>query len=100
MKILISSIVDLTKSAHNRPHRIVEHLSKQHIVHVISINDFWKEKFSTHKEIEFLKEVKVFKITNLKISPLFQEFFAPFFINNFLKEHMKELIPLVIQLMK
>ncbi|MDP2767179.1 MAG: hypothetical protein Q8O41_07000 [Candidatus Methanoperedens sp.] len=42
MKILITSIVDLKKSQHNRPHQFVKYLSKKHDVTVLSINDWWK----------------------------------------------------------
>jgi len=44
MRILITTIVDLKKSQHNRPHQIVKYLSKKHEVRVLSINDWWKEK--------------------------------------------------------
>ena len=42
MKILMTSIVDLKKSQHNRPHQFVKYLSKNHEVTVLSINDWWK----------------------------------------------------------
>jgi len=42
MKILMTSIVDLKKSQHNRPHQFVKYLSKKHDVTVLSINDWWK----------------------------------------------------------
>ena len=42
MKILITSIVDLKKSQHNRPHQFVKHLSRKQEVTVLSINDWWK----------------------------------------------------------
>ena len=42
MKILLTSIVDLKKSQHNRPHQLVKYLSKKHEVTVLSINDWWK----------------------------------------------------------
>ena len=44
MRILITSIVDLKKSQHNRPHHFVRYLSKNHEVTVLSINDWWKGK--------------------------------------------------------
>ena len=42
MKILMTSIVDLKKSQHNRPHQLVKHLSRKHEITVLSINDWWK----------------------------------------------------------
>ena len=44
MKILISSLVDLRKSQHNRPHQFIKHLSQKNDVTVISVNDWWKGK--------------------------------------------------------
>jgi len=44
LKILITSIVDLKKSQHNRPHQFVKYLSKKREVRVLSINDWWKGK--------------------------------------------------------
>ena len=44
LKILITSIVDLKKSQHNRPHQFVKYLSKKHEVTVLSINDGGKRK--------------------------------------------------------
>ena len=41
MKILMTSIVDLKKSQHNRPHQLVKYLSKKHEITVHSINDWW-----------------------------------------------------------
>ena len=42
MNILMTSIVDMKKSKHNRPHQLVKHLSKKHNITVLSINDWWK----------------------------------------------------------
>jgi len=78
MKILVSSIVDLKKSQHNRPHRFVEHLSRNHEVTVLSINDWWKGKQgdleSYNKSYEnVLSQIDYEYITNRKISPIAQE---------------------------
>ena len=40
MNILMTSIVDLKKSQHNRPHQLVRYLSKKHEINVLSINDW------------------------------------------------------------
>ena len=42
MKILITSVVDLKKTAHNRLHQFVKYLNRNHEVVVLSINDWWK----------------------------------------------------------
>ena len=39
MNILLTSIVDMKKSQHNRPHQLVRYLSKKHEITVLSIND-------------------------------------------------------------
>ena len=41
MNILMTSIVDLKKSQHNRSHQLVKYLSKKHEITVLSINDWW-----------------------------------------------------------
>lgn len=78
MKILVSSIVDLKKSQHNRPHQFVRHLSKNHDVTVISINDWWKggqdnlDDYS--KELDsYVGDIRYIYLTNKKISPVLQE---------------------------
>jgi hypothetical protein len=40
----VTSIVDLKKSQHNRCLQFVKHLSINHDVTVIAINDWWKGK--------------------------------------------------------
>ncbi len=42
MNILMTSIMDMKKSRHNRPHQLVKHISKKHDITVLSINDWWK----------------------------------------------------------
>jgi len=42
VKILVSSIVDLSKTSHNRLHQFIRHLSRNHSITVLSINDWWK----------------------------------------------------------
>ena len=42
MNILLTSIVDMKKSQHNRPHQLVKYLSKKHEITVLSINDWRK----------------------------------------------------------
>ena len=46
MKILITSIVDLKKAAHNsRLHQFLMYLSKNHEITVLSVNDWWKAEW-------------------------------------------------------
>jgi len=42
MNILMTSIVDMNKSQHNRPHQLVKHFSNKHDITVLSINYWWK----------------------------------------------------------
>ncbi|MDD1776135.1 MAG: hypothetical protein LUP94_02150, partial [Candidatus Methanomethylicus sp.] len=48
MKILLTSIIDLKNSQHNRPHEFVKHLSKRHEITVLSIKDWWKAEQIQH----------------------------------------------------
>lgn len=78
MKILVSSIIDLKKSQHNRPHQFVKYLSKNHDVTVLSINDWWKggqENLDTYsKEFnDVFDRIEYKYLTNKKISPILQE---------------------------
>ena len=78
MKILITSIVDLKKSQHNRPHQFVRYLSKKHEVTVLSINDWWKggqddlESYSSEFNDVF-KRIDYFYLTDKRVSPILQE---------------------------
>lgn len=78
MKILITSIVDLKKSQHNRPHQFVKYLSKKHEITVLSINDWWKGDqgdLKTYSSLfdDFLDNVDYRYLTDRKISPVLQE---------------------------
>jgi hypothetical protein len=74
MKILVSSIVDLKKSQHNRPHQFVRYLSKKHEVTVLSINDWWKggqddlDSYSSEFSDVF-KRVEYYYLTDKKVTP-------------------------------
>lgn len=78
MKILITSIVDLKKSQHNRLHQFVRYLSENHDVTVVSINDWWKggqdnlDAYSSEFGDVF-KNIEYFYLTDKKISPILQE---------------------------
>ncbi|MDP1553535.1 MAG: hypothetical protein Q8M06_11035, partial [Methanobacteriaceae archaeon] len=78
MKILMTSIIDLKKSQHNRPHQFLKNLSKNHEITVLSINDWWKGKqgdlesyFSDFEDI--FESVEFHYLTERKVSPVIQE---------------------------
>lgn len=78
MKILFTSIVDLKKSQHNRPHQFVKYLSKNHDVTVLSINDWWKGSQDDLKSYsqefkDIFDRVDYIYLTDHKISPILQE---------------------------
>lgn len=78
MKILVTSIVDLKKSQHNRPHQFVDHLSKNHDVTVISINDWWKGQQDNLKNYSkdfnnLFDRIQYIHLTDRKVSPIIQE---------------------------
>lgn len=78
MKILISSIVDLKKSQHNRPHQFVKYLSNKNEITVLSINDWWKgdqgdlDSYSLEFS-EIFNEIDYQYLTHKKITPFLQE---------------------------
>lgn len=81
MRILITSIVDLKSSQHNRPHQFVKYLSKRHDITVLSINDWWKAgqddlKGYTSDFESIFDKVDIIHLTDKKISPILQELFS------------------------
>lgn len=78
MKIIITSIVDLKKSQHNRPHQFIKYLSRNHEITVLSINDWWKGKqgdllsYSSGFD-DIFKNIDYHYLTNRKVSPVLQE---------------------------
>jgi len=91
MRILITTIVDLKKSQHNRPHQFVKYLSRKHEVTVLSINDWWKggqddlESYSNEFDDVF-KRIDYFYLTDKKVSPILQELLFRKKIKELLKE--------------
>jgi len=91
MRILITSIVDLKKSPHNRPHQFVKYLSKKHEVTVLSINDWWKggqdnlEAYSSEFDDDF-KRIDYYYLTDKKVSPILQELLFRRKVKELLKE--------------
>lgn len=87
MNILITSIVDLKKSQHNRPHQFAKYLSERHDVTVLSINDWWKggqdnlELYSKDFQ-ELFDRINYCYLTDKKISPIIQEVFSKNKIND------------------
>lgn len=80
MKILFTSIVDLKKSQHNRPHQFVKYLSKNHEITVLSINDWWKgnqsDLISYSSDFnDIFEKIDYHYLTKRHISPIFQEMF-------------------------
>jgi len=78
LRILVTSIVDLKKSQHNRPHQLVRYLSRKHDVTVLSVNDWWKgrqdnlEAYSREFD-DIFKNVDYFYLTDNEVSPILQE---------------------------
>lgn len=76
----MTSVVDLKKSQHNRPHEFVKYLSKNHEMTVLSINDWWKGSqgdmgnYSASFD-DIFDNIDYQYLTNKKISPILQEVF-------------------------
>lgn len=78
MKIIVTSLVDLKKSQHNRPHQFVKYLSNKHDVTVLSINDWWKGEQGDlgHYSSDFndiFSKIDYHYLTDRKITPFMQE---------------------------
>ena len=91
MRILITSIVDLEKTAHNRLHEFVRHLSKHHDITVISINDWWKAnqtdvKLYSQSFEDMLSAINIRHLTTRKLSPPLQETCSVLVLNKILEE--------------
>lgn len=91
MKILITSIVDLQKTAHNRLHQMVKHLGQNHDITVLSVNDWWKAKqtnvklYSPSFKATF-QAINIKYLTEYRLSPILQEIFSVVALNRILKE--------------
>ena len=91
MNILITSIVDLMSSQHNRPHQFVKYLSKKHDVTVLSIKDWWKaeqgdlESYSNDFDSAF-KRANLIYLTERRISPILQEVLSAKKVHDVIKE--------------
>lgn len=84
MRILVSSLVDLQKSAHNsRLHQFLHHLCQHHEITVISINDWWKTEWDSSADyynqdfLEMFQKIKFYYLTEKKVSPVLQDLIAP-----------------------
>lgn len=78
MNILITSIVDLRKTSHNRLHQFIKYLSKNHEISVLSINDWWKSGQTDvnlySKDFEdVLQKIEMVYFTKRKVNPFLQE---------------------------
>ena len=80
MKILITSIVDLKSSQHNRPHQFVKYLSKNHDITFLCINDWWKHEQCDMNSYcsdfeKIFERINIVHLTEKNISPILQELF-------------------------
>ena len=91
MEILITSVVDLRKTSHNRLHEFIRHLSRNHTITVLSINDWWKTSQTDVSQYQLgvedmLEGVDIKYFTARKLSPYLQEVFSFVTLNRILKE--------------
>lgn len=91
MRILITSIIDLEKTAHNRLHEFIRSLSKNHDITVVSINDWWKAKQTNVKVYSqsfenILSAINIRHLTTRQFSPALQEVFSVLVLNKILEE--------------
>jgi len=91
LKILITSIVDLKSSQHNRPHQFVKYLSKKHDITVLSINDWWKSEQADLKSYssdfeKIFERINIIHLTDKKVSPILQELLSSKRVNEIANE--------------
>jgi len=93
LRILIFSLVDLEKSAHNsRLHQFLKYLSRNHEITVLCLNDWWKAQWDSqsneyNKDFEQLfQKISIKYVTEKKISPVLQDLLSAFYIHNILDE--------------
>ncbi len=91
MRILISAVVDLKRSAHNRLHDFVRHLSRKHHVTILSIKDWWKAEQANVSLYdrgfeEVWRQVDLRYFTERRISPIVQELFSAATLGGILQE--------------
>ncbi len=78
MNILITSIVDINKTAHNRLHQFIKYMSTNNDITVLCINDWWKSNQTnvnlyTKGFNKSFENVNTIYLTNRRISPILQE---------------------------
>ena len=78
MKILITSVVDPQKTAHNRLHEFIKYLVQNHEVTVLSVNDWWKAGKTnaglyTQGVKDMLSGINLKYFTQSRINPVYQE---------------------------
>lgn len=81
MNILITSIIDVEWTPNSRLHQFIKHLSYNHSIYLIEINDSWKSKNikANIKNTDFnkyLDNITIFKFTEKDIPPVKQELFS------------------------
>ena len=81
----------MSKTSHNRLHQFIRHLSPNHSVTVLSINDWWKNSQTDVRQYQLgvediLRGVDIRYFTARKIRPYLQEAFSIITVNSTLKE--------------
>lgn len=95
MKLLILSLPDLNRINPQRPHHILEYLSKKHEITVLSVNAWWLEDQNKNVEMNGLfGDLEYIYLSKNRINPVFQEIFAIFNpeINKLIKSDFDALI--------
>lgn len=91
MKILVTSILDLKRTAHNPLHQFLKHLQKAHRVSLLSLADWWKaDTVDTglyNKDFKDLIEgIDITYLSGRRLSPVAQELSSVFAVRSRLHE--------------
>ncbi|OEC86677.1 hypothetical protein A9507_09485 [Methanobacterium sp. A39] len=76
MKILVTSLPDLSKLNPQRPHHLLNHLSKKHEINLFCGNAWWLEDSSDQYLKDTLKDIKIDYFSQKKRNSIIQEILA------------------------
>lgn len=81
MNILVTSLPDLSKLNPQRPHHILNHLSKKHKITILCGNAWWLKNSNIQYLEDNCKNIEFNYFTQRKLNPILQEIFAVRILN-------------------
>lgn len=87
MRVLVTSLPDLTTMPPQRPHLLIKHLSEHHDVTVLCTDVWWLERVNDPFLDEMLKSVELLRVSKRRINSIFQELAFCVGYGRFTREH-------------